>query len=480
MPLKLSDIDNKIGDVRRSIQSLVDKKGEAFQAYDALTVEVDALQAVSEPTDAQVADLKAKTDSAKAKRTEINALADQIRDQEAKLHDLQADREIRIEHNKQEASMREPGSRVTSGAEDPKGSEGSHVRVLPPSKEALQRDVADIFRCLFLAKTQGGTVRQAASGQLDSNFRNDRLEAAFTQSSNTSVIPDGYRPTLIEMLRPGTVVRQMAGLRQVPMPNGTFREPRQLTASTANYVGEAASIPTSQPTTDGINMVAKKLTCMVPVTGEALRHSNPSMDAMIRQDMQNSVNEKEDATFLRATRSSTVPGGLKWFADQAAATQVIAANATVNLDNVTKDLGKLKRALRTVNTPNRNRYFIMSPRSEQYLMDLRDGNGNYAFPEMERGILRNTPFLVTTQIPENLGVGTDKSEILYVEASEMYIGDTMTMDLQLSLEAAYNEGSGLVSAFQTDTAVFRLILEHDTGLRHPTSVAYLSGVNWGV
>ncbi len=67
---------------------------------------------------------------------------------------------------------------------------------------------------------------------------------------------------------------------------------------------------------------------------------------------------------------------------------MIAANGTINLQNVDLDLGKLMLALMDSNVMLDNPGWLFSPRTWNYLTTLRDGNGNKAFPEMERGLLK--------------------------------------------------------------------------------------------
>jgi hypothetical protein len=136
------------------------------------------------------------------------------------------------------------------------------------------------------------------------------------------------------------------------------------------------------------------------------------------------------------------------------------------------------------NAPNENRAWLLSVRECQFLMDLRDGVGAKVFPEMERGYLKGAKFYTTTAIPTNLTVtiGTarpNSSEIYYVEASELLIGNTPTMELDVSNVAAYWDGSATVSAFSKDMVVSRLIMEKDFNVRHPHSIAYMQGVDWG-
>lgn len=473
----LAKLDAKIGDKRREMADLVAQRQDLYSKIDAIGDQIDAIEAVDQPSDEQATELDKLYSEHKSLTKQAQELADKTRVAEAELADLNAQRADRAELNRQAAvdngGRQTPHDIIT-------GVSGGNVRVLPPSADQLDHDIASIFRNSYLARANGIAYAAVCRGDLGDQYRNDRLYSAVTTTGSPHIIPENYVARLIELLRPRTVIRRMAGLRNLPLLNGNLRIPRQTGASTANYVAEQAYMGLSTPTTDQITLSAKKLTVMVVQSGEIMRRSNPSSDRMILDDILQVLAIKEDQTFLRAAGSATIPKGLKAFADANASTQVIAANATVNLSNVTRDLSKLKLALMSADVAMNNPYYIMAPRSELYLMDLRDGNGNIAFPEMASGLLRGIPFLTTTSVPVNLGGTTDESEVYLVDASELIVADAPTFELDVSNVAAYDDGGTVKAAFSNDSVVFRLIAEHDTAIRHDESVAYLSGVKWGV
>ena len=487
MPASLQAIEEKLGQKRRLVGELVAKRNSAFEALDVLSAAVDSLQAIETPTEDQSKDLSAKASEHKAKFGEITSVSDQIRNLENEISTLESEKNLRAEHNRQEASLIDSQRRQATPENPSTGANSTRVNVLPPTNDQLDKDLTDFFRCSYLAKANGMSIRAVASGELDDKhdasrqYGNERLAATMLQSANPAVIPSNYIPRLIELLRPKTVIRNIPGVRQIPLPNGNLRLPRQSGSSSAAYIGEMVNIAKSTPTTDQITLSAKKLTTLVVQSGELMRHSSPSTDQMIRDDIIQTIARKEDVTFIRDAGSATNPKGLKAYADVTVATQVITATvaASATVAAVTRDLGKLILALSNVDTPMIAPAYIMAPRSEQFLLDMRDANGNYAFPEMQRGKLRSFPYFTTTQIPINLGVGTNKSEIYFFDATELIIGDTPTMELQVSMEAAYHDGTNVQAAFSQDAVVFRLIKEHDTAIRHPLSVAYLKDVEWG-
>lgn len=290
-----------------------------------------------------------------------------------------------------------------------------------------------------------------------------------------ALIRDDWADDVIELLRPMSVVRQSLPTL-LPMDSGTFRLPRMTGGAQASYIGESQNLPKTQPTVGQLVLQARKLGGLVPVSNDLIRSNAPSVDQLIRDDLTAALGQKSDGVFIRSIGSEYEPKGLRYWA---AAANVIPANATVNLTNITLDLGKLELALVGNNVRMLRPGYLLSPRVEIYLRYLRDGNGNYAFPEMERGVLRGYPYKRTTQIPSNLGGGTNESEVYFVDFADVVIGEQRQIILDASSEAAYFDGANVQAAFSRDESVVRGLMLHDLVVRHEYSVAVLTQVTWG-
>lgn len=290
------------------------------------------------------------------------------------------------------------------------------------------------------------------------------------------IVPPNYSEQMIELLRPTTVMRAM-GARTMPLANGTLQVSKQTAGSSSAYIGESQDIAESQQEFGMIHMVAKKLATLVPISNDLLRWSRPSADSVVRDDVVRSMRIKEDITFIRSAGSEFSPKGARYWA---VAANLLNVNATVNLANVTIDLGRAVLALVQNNVGMTSPGWIMAPRTWNYLMTLRDGNGNFAFrPEMEQGRLWGFPFMMTTQIPINLSVtGSNESEIYFMDFADCVIGEAMNLTIDVSTEAAYVSSGSLVSAFSRDQSVVRVIAEHDFAVRHAESIAVLIDVDW--
>ena len=95
-------------------------------------------------------------------------------------------------------------------------------------------------------------------------------------------------------------------------------------------------------------------------------------------------------------------------------------------------------------------------------------------------MLYGWPVFITTNIPTILGGGTNETEIYFVDADEVILGEVEAIQLEASRDASYvTSGSTVVSAFQNDQTLIRATLLHDLGVRHPESVAVKNVVTWG-
>lgn len=330
--------------------------------------------------------------------------------------------------------------------------------------------------CMVMSIAAAGRDNRAAALHAE-QMGFSGVAAALNRSTSTAggyIVPPGYVAEMVELLRPASVVRSF-NPRVIPMPNGQLNMGRQNGSASASYTGESVDITKSEQTFGNLVMTAKKLTSLVPVSNDLVRYSNPQAMTVVLDDMRQVMGLRQDIAFIRDDGTGDLIKGMRWLADSA---NVIAANATVNVQNITTDAGKAKSAIKRANVPLVNTGWLMHPDVEQYLMDLRNTDGTFAFPEMERGVFRGLPYKTTTQIPVNLGAGTNETEVYLVEFSQILIADSLEMVLDVSAEASYKEGSTLVSAFSRDETVVRAVQAHDFGARHTKALAVLTGVRW--
>lgn len=362
---------------------------------------------------------------------------------------------------------------------------GTETETVPATAKSNKPLVpgAKLARAIVALASTKGYGRHAAEF-VQANWGDDpemksvqRVLAASNGAGGGFLVPTDMQNELIELLRPASVV-MASGPRVVDMPRGNIMIPGMATGSSASYVGENTNLPVTEPTFRDVTLSAKKLGAIVPISNDMIRFPTLNADTFVQEDLVAALGQKMDLVMLRGTGSAFEPKGLRQYAIEAAGENYFQANATVNLANVTTDLGKMELALHNANLPQVRTVWLMSWRTKVYLGNLRDGNGNFAFPEVNAtGTLRGKRVMATTQIPNTLGSG-NKSEIMLVEFSQFIVGEAMGMEITIAEGAAYHNGSAVVSGFSQDQTAIRALVQHDTGLRQVAAVVLMDEVLW--
>jgi HK97 family phage major capsid protein len=100
-----------------------------------------------------------------------------------------------------------------------------------------------------------------------------------------------------------------AGAREVALPpNGRVQFPKLTAASAAYWVGEGSPITETQPTTDKLDLTAKKLGVFVKLNNELLRFTSPSAEGLVRYDMARAAALKADLAMLEGSGGTQIKG----------------------------------------------------------------------------------------------------------------------------------------------------------------------------
>lgn len=291
-----------------------------------------------------------------------------------------------------------------------------------------------------------------------------------------ALVPDNMHDEIIELLRPRTVVRQL-GAQNVPLPNGNLSMPRMASGASSGYVGEGNDVLASEGSTDDVNLSAKTMITLVPMSNQLIGRAGFRIEQIVLNDMINSMAVREDKAFLRDDGTSNTPTGFKKTATDASRTS--AWSGTADLATIDAYLDGLILTLMNSDSLLIQPGWAMSPRTYMKLFGLRDGNGNKVYPELAQGLLKGYPVQHTTTIPTNLGAGTNESEIYFADWNDVVIGEQENMKVDFSREATYKDSGGnLVSAFSRNQSVVRVVAEHDIGFRHPEGLVLGTGVTW--
>ena len=328
----------------------------------------------------------------------------------------------------------------------------------------------------YFMRAKGDGHRAIELAEKDNNeLIHKSLVAGIGEDGGFTVTED-VLTDFIEFLRPESVVGSSNPM-VIDMPNGNATMNGFSSGAVTGYIGEQQNIPTTQQAFRQVKLTAKKLASIIPISNDLVRFGSANNDAVIRNDLVASVAERQDIAALRGDGLQDTPLGMRNLLN--ATTNEIAASGTINLQNTYFDLGNLVLALKGGNIKMRRPVWFISPRTEQFLMTINDGNGNAVFrAEMIAGTLWGMPFKVTNNIPETLGAGSDESEIYLADMAEFIWGNAMSTTISVSTEASYTVQGTVLNAFQRDETLLRVIDQHDFNIRHDRSVAVLTGVKW--
>lgn len=378
-----------------------------------------------------------------------------------------------------EAAERMASANAVPVDESAQGLNGPPSSISGPftAKPVAGANMAQMVRVLAAAR---GDQHAAAKMATDSGYNPEIAMALSTVTPGAGgvLVPHNFSSEVIELLRPKSVVRSL-GAVSLPLQNGNLTVPRIKGGAVVGYIGTEEDMPTTDMQFDDLKLSSKKLAALVPISNDLLAYSgtNPSVDRLVVNDLVSSVATAEDLSFLRGAGTGNLPKGLRFWAPSF---NVFPAPAETTLQSVELALSALILRLENANSNMTAPGFVMAPRTKRWLSALRDGNGNKAYPELDQNMLKGFPVGSTTQVPINLGADGDASEIHFADFADCFIGEDDAMVIDFSKEATYKDSSGnVISAFQRDQTLVRVIAKHDFGPRHIESVAVMTGVKWG-
>lgn len=297
------------------------------------------------------------------------------------------------------------------------------------------------------------------------------------EGSGGALVPENYGQEVIEMLRPRTIVRDL-GANVAPLVNGNLTIPRHSGGATSGYKGENEARNAEGGSTDDVKLAAKTQMTIVPMSNELIGYAGFAVEQLFLNDMIAAMANRQDKAFLRDDGTNNTPKGLRKTAldggrvvpfagDKADPKAIDAYLDLLILTLMNSDSSMIKCG------------WGMSPRTFMFLQGIRDGNGNKYYPEMAQGMLKGYKIRHTTNVPVNLGVGSNETEIYFADFNDVIIGETGSLTIDFSREATYNDADGnLVSAYSRNQSVLRVVGGNDVGFRHLEGLVLGSAVNF--
>jgi len=346
-----------------------------------------------------------------------------------------------------------------------------------PTRSGDQRGlkVARLIRALAAGNGNPQVAQQFA---VQNGYDEMIVKALGTSDASAGgfLVPSALANDLIDLLAAKAIVRQFP-VRVWDLPRGALSFPRLDSGATAAWVAENENITASEPTTGLVNLVARKLAALVPISNELLADSSPAADQIVRDDLVRTLTNAQDLAFINGDGTSNQPVGLR---NQIAAANVNAQTGTTTATAIT-DLETTIGALEDQNVDLSTAGWIMAPRTLRGYRKFQLGGSSdaeFAFRDeiVNKGTLYGYPVRTSTQVPVNLGGGSNESYTLFVAFGDVIIGEADGLRIDVSDVAAYHDGVAVQAAFSRDQAIVRAVLRTDLAMRHDLSGAVISAV----
>ena len=274
-------------------------------------------------------------------------------------------------------------------------------------------------------------------------------------------IPNVLSSRVIEALYAQTILDKI-GVAKLPLVNGNLSMARMNTSSAVGWVGELPSEGLTTPAIGDVKLSAKKLFALAEISNTLIRYNSVGMEGWLARDIQKKFRLALDYAAFYGAGTVHTPAGLTNLGVQTSGSSSTA---------LTQDVPDAMIALlKAANSPMTNVHWAMSPQMEAWLKNLKTTTGAWIFrPEMiASGTLSGRPYHVSTQISYT-DTGTDYGDLWLGDFDEFLWGTGMDLELRMSQEASYVASGTTYSAFQRDSALVRVIGEHDFNVMHPVS-----------
>ena len=363
---------------------------------------------------------------------------------------------------------------VDSAVDTKTGSEARAPARVEVKGANLPKGTAFTRYAMALARSQGNLMQAAevAKGWADSTPEVETvLRAAVSAGTTTDtawakplVEYQNMTAEFAELLRPQTIIGRIDGLRRVPF---NIKVPRQTAGSSASWVGEGSPKPVSALAFDQITLGMTKLAGIVVITDELARASSPSAEAIVRQDLIDTIVQTMDRDFVdpaNAGSANVKPASI------INGVTAVAASGT-DADDLRADVKALFAKFIAANLSLEGAVWIMPATQALGMSMMLNPLGQPEFPGLTAsgGTFFGLPVILSENVPANAGSGDPVvgagARIILVKASEVLLADDGQTLLDASREASLQMNSTPDSPATATTVLTSLWQHNMIGIR---------------
>jgi len=366
---------------------------------------------------------------------------------------------------------------ASAGAGDDAGGTGGALGSVPAQPINPDHVGAEAALMVHALAATGGNKDKAA-GRLESQGYGAVAATLVGADENSGgvLIPRAQVAKVIPMLRAKTVLDK-CGARAVPVSAGEMRNAKQTGRASAAYADEIGEAQESNPTYEPVSETLKDLKALVPVSNRLLERSDIAVAMMVLEDMLSAMALKRDIAGLRYDGTGLLPKGVRHWIPAGNWLATVDASSVALIDLA---LRSLVDKVEDADVPMFKPGWVMRASAKNFLASLKDVNGRPYYPEIdEKGMLKGYPIYTTSQVPKDLGVGGDETEITFGDWAELMIGEEERIVVSQSRDASYRDTGGTMqSAFQQGKTLLLAVTANDFAPDHEEAFAGFNAQGW--
>ena len=288
---------------------------------------------------------------------------------------------------------------------------------------------------------------------------------AGTPSEGGFTVPLAFSGEYIDALVANTLIDKL-NIRRVPLVHGNLSIPRMDTTSAISWGGEETVGGITEPTFGEVNMRAKKLFAKTAMSNTLIRESGVNIEGWVAEDLMRKARIALDEALLNGTGSQYQPLGLA----NTAGVQTSGGTSTAFGLTTPNDMVAL---LEQANVRMENVHWLLNPMGESWIRNKAFASGPFAWSEeMSRtGRLRGYEFHSSSTV-KYVDTATDYADFWLGDFAEMMFGISKDISIEVSREGTFTNNGNVVSAFDRDLTLIRLIAEVDFACRQPKAFVH--------
>lgn len=286
-------------------------------------------------------------------------------------------------------------------------------------KEMHQQAVAE-------ARAAGETVHGVGIPQVLLSRRDNSITMPTQPEDGSAVMIQNEIRPIIDLARPRTVLREL-GATFLTGLTGNIGVPALASGAVSTWKAEVAELDKSNQKFDDAEMKPHRLGTYALRSRQFLIQTSPSVEALLRQDLENSIAQALEIAAINGTGTNNQPLGLLNTAD------VNALVLGTNGGAPTRDMLVLLEALvegSNINTTTLGYLLNVATKAKLKMTKVDEGSG--AFLLDSNNEVNGHPYRVTTNVPKNLTKGTANgtaSAAVFGDWSKLFIGQWGGLDL---------------------------------------------------